>query len=152
MSIFGNPDIPFKTRVSLLEERLSYYDEISKQMLSKLEQAVDKISESTRDISQILIRHEERIDRASEANTATIQLISKTESELKDRIEKTNEDLKEQVDTNSIAIEDLKRGKWIWVGIVMAVSFLVGQLRIIDHLNFPRQLSPNSRAEYVRTI
>lgn len=152
MSIFGNPDIPYKTRVSLLEERLSYYDEISKQMLSKLEQAVDKISESTRDISQILIRHEERIDRASEANAAIVQLIGKTEAELKEKIDKTIEDVKEQVDTNSLAIDDLKKNKWIWVGIAMAVSFLVGQFRIGDHIQLPKPSAPGSGAEYVRPV
>lgn len=140
MSIFGNSELPVKTRVSLLEERLASYDEISKQMLNKLEQAVEKISESTRNISQILIRHEERIDRASEANAALIQLINKTENELNNKIEKTVEDVKEQVDANSIEIEDLKKGKWIWVGVVMAVSFFVSQLRIFDNIHLPLPL------------
>ncbi len=119
---------------------MASYDEISKQMLNKLEQAVEKISESTRNISQILIRHEERIDRASEANAALIQLINKTENELNNKIEKTVEDVKEQVDANSIEIEDLKKGKWIWVGVVMAVSFFVSQLRIFDNIHLPLPL------------
>ena len=101
MSVFGNSDLPFKTRVSLLEEHLASYDEISKQMLSRLEQAVEKISESTRNISQILIRHEERIDRASEASAALIQLINKTENELKNNLTVTSESIKEQVDKNT---------------------------------------------------
>jgi len=151
VSIFNSPDLPFRTRVSLLEERLSSYDEISKQMLSKLEQAVEKISESNRNISQILIRHEERIDRASENNAAIIQLLNKTEMQLKDKVEKSIEDVKEQVDANSINIEDLKKNKWIWVGIVTALSFVFGQLKILDHVNFPNHPN-NRRAEYVRTL
>jgi archaellum component FlaC len=149
VSIFGNSELPVRTRVSLLEERLASYDEISKQMLNKLEQAVEKISESTRNISQILIRHEERIDRASEANAALIQLINKTENELNNKIEKTVEDVKEQVDANSIEIEDLKKGKWIWVGVVMAVSFFVSQLRIFDNIHLPL---PPGRPGHTRQI
>lgn len=152
MSIFGNPNLPFKTRVSLLEERLASYDEISKQMLSKLEQAVEKISESTRDISQILIRHEERIDRASEANAAIIQLMNKTENELKEKIDKTVKDIKEQVDTNSDDIEDLKKSKWIWVGVIAGVSFIFSQFRILDHLHPPKQPSYQFNAEHVRPL
>lgn len=152
MSIFGNLDLPFKTRVSLLEERLASYDEISKKMLSRLEQAVEKISESTRDISQILIRHEERIDRASEANAAIIQLMNKTENELKEKIDKTVEDLKEQVDANSIAIDDLKKNKWIWVGIITAVSFIFGQLRILDHILPSKQPLHQFNAEHIRPL
>lgn len=151
MSIFNSPDLPFRTRVSLLEERLSSYDEISKQMLSKLEQAVEKISESNRNISQILIRHEERIDRASENNAAIIQLLNKTETQLKDKVEKSIEDVKEQVDANSINIEDLKKSKWIWVGIVTALSFVFGQLKILDHVNLPHRPAP-PRAEYLRML
>jgi hypothetical protein len=103
-------------RVSVLEERLQTFDEISRQMLNKLEQAVDKISESNRNISQILIRHEERIDRSAEANGTMLQLIHKTENELK--AEMINQQKQ---------VEDLKRTRWIWAGIVIASSFFLGQ-------------------------
>ena len=146
MSIFGNPDIPFKTRVSLLEERLSSYDEISKQMLSKLEQAVEKISESTRNTSQILIRHEERIDRASEANAALIQLISRTETELKGDISKTLEEIKSQ----SKDIDDLKKSKWVWLGIIAASSLFLGQLKMGDYIHIRDNQLPN--AEHTRSL
>lgn len=128
MSFLENSNIPFKARVSLLEERLASYDEISKQMLSKLEQAVEKISESNSNISQILIRHEERIDRASEASTAILELIGKTEKELKEKIgtaQKSSEDNKSEIDR-------LKNKSWLWAGIVMASSFFISQFRIVD--------------------
>jgi hypothetical protein len=149
VSIFNNSELPFKTRVSLLEERLSSYDEISKQMLNKLEQAVEKISESTRDISLILIRHEERIDRSSEANAALIQLINKTENELNSKIEKTVGVVKKQVETNTVEIEDLKKGKWVWVGVMLAVSFFASEFRIFEKINIPL---PNVGAEQLRRM
>lgn len=143
MPIFGNFDLPVKTRVSLLEERIASYDEISKQMLSRLEQAVDKISESTREISQILIRHEERIDRASEANAAVIQLINKTENELKSDIKQKSKDIEERVDKNTADIEDLRKNRWIWVGVMAASSFFLGQLEVFDTLQLltPQQIN-----------
>lgn len=149
MSIFGNFDLPVKTRVSLLEERIASYDEISKQMLSRLEQAVDKISESTREISQILIRHEERIDRASEANAAVIQLINKTEHELKNTLTQKSKDIEDRVDKNTTDIEDLRQNKWIWVGIMAASSFFLGQM---DVFNTIEELTPQQdKSEYIRS-
>lgn len=151
MSIFNSSQLPFRTRVSLLEERLSSYDEVSKQMLNKLEQAVEKISESNKNISQILIRHDERIDRAAENNTALIALLSKTENELRDRIEKSVESVNEQVETNSVDIGELKKSKWIWVGIISGLSFIFSQIHIISNLIHP-QSKPHTNAEYVRTF
>lgn len=151
MSIFNSSQLPFRTRVSLLEERLSSYDEVSKQMLNKLEQAVEKISESNKNISQILIRHDERIDRAAENNTALIALLSKTENELKDRIEKSFESVNEQFETNSVDIDELKKSKWIWVGIISGLSFIFSQLHIISNFIHP-QPKPHTNAEYVRTF
>jgi len=149
VSIFGNFDLPVKTRVSLLEERIASYDEISKQMLSRLEQAVDKISESTREISQILIRHEERIDRASEANAAVIQLINKTEHELKNTLTQKSKDIEDRVDKNTTDIEDLRQNKWIWVGIMAASSFFLGQM---DVFNTIEELTPQQdKSEYIRS-
>ena len=150
MSIFGNFELPVKTRVSLLEERIASYDEISKQMLSRLEQAVDKISESTREISQILIRHEERIDRASEANAAVIQLINKTENELKSDLKQKSKDIEDRVNKNTVDIDDLRKNKWIWVGVMAASSFFLGQLEVFDTFQF---FTPQrSGTEYIRPL
>lgn len=150
MSIFGNFDLPVKTRVSLLEERIASYDEISKQMLSRLEQAVDKISESTREISQILIRHEERIDRASEANAAVVQLINKTENELKSDLKQKSKDIEDRVEKNTTDIDDLRKNKWIWVGIMAASSFFLGQLEVFETIQL---LTPQrSGTEYIRPL
>jgi seryl-tRNA synthetase len=150
VSIFGNFDLPVKTRVSLLEERIASYDEISKQMLSRLEQAVDKISESTREISQILIRHEERIDRASEANAAVIQLINKTENELKSDLIQKSKGIEDRVDKNTVDIEDLRKNKWIWVGIMAASSFFLGQLEVFDAI---RESTPQrNESGYIRPM
>jgi uncharacterized phage infection (PIP) family protein YhgE len=118
-----NNNLPYNVRVSVLEEKLQAYEEISKQMLSKLEQAVEKISESNTNISQILIRHEERIDRASEAESTLIKLMEKTEKELSDRI-----------DTNASEIDGLKKNRWLLAGIVIGITFILSQFRVFDYI------------------
>ncbi len=121
LSFLNKPQPSYDVRVSVLEDRLQNFDEISRQMLNKLEQAVDKISESNRNISQILIRHEERIDRSAEANGTVLQLIHKTEGELK-----------QEISNQQKQIEDLKKTRWIWAGIVIASSFFLGQSNMVS--------------------
>lgn len=157
--IFSKDKAPqYEVRVSLLEERLQAYDEVSRQMLSKLEQAVEKISESTRDISQILIRHEERIDRTTEASNALIQLLNKTEQDVKEKIQdetkatsKRIDELSTEVSNNRRSIDELRKTRWLWVGIITATSFFVGQLRVFDHLIPGNQHKGNGNiVEYMR--
>jgi hypothetical protein len=114
-----NNNSPYNVRVSVLEEKLQAYEEISKQMLSKLEQAVEKISESNTNISQILIRHEERIDRASEAENALLKLIDKVDK---------------KADTNSSEIQSLKKNRWLLSGIVIGITFILSQFRVFDYI------------------
>lgn len=132
MSVFGSQEIPFKTRVSLLEERLSAYDEVSKQMLTKLEQAVEKISESNNNISQILIRHDERIEKAAEDSSDSLRNIEKTKTELKDEIKTLSDNFS-------------RTNRFIWMGLGMAAlsSVLLSQIELADFF-FP----PSPRAPY----
>lgn len=106
-------------RLEVLEERLNSFDEISRQMLTKLEQAVDKISESNQNISRILARHEERIDKSNEANTSTLRLIERTETEINTKISGLER-----------SVEDLKKTRWVFAGVFLAVTFLLPHLNI----------------------
>jgi gas vesicle protein len=123
LSLIPKPSISPDARLTVLEERLQAFDELSRQMLSKLEQAVDKISESNQNISRILTRHEERIDRSAEANSATLKIIERTESDLKDKIQ-----------TLETSIEDLKKTRWIWFGVVIAATFFINQFNLSQKL------------------
>jgi gas vesicle protein len=123
LSLIPKLSISPDARLTVLEERLQAFDELSRQMLSKLEQAVDKISESNQNISRILTRHEERIDRSAEANSATLKIIERTESDLKDKIQ-----------TLETSIEDLKKTRWIWFGVVIAATFFINQFNLSQKL------------------
>lgn len=115
-------------------------------MLSKLEQAVEKISESNQNISQILIRHEERIDRSAEANDSILALLDKNEQDLKGEIERQDKKFTDEIGKHetkiksmSDTIEELKKNRWIIVGAVIASSFFLNQLKVFDRLFSPPQ-------------
>jgi oligoendopeptidase F len=98
MGLFKSSDV----RVALLEEKLSVYEDLSREMLAKLEVAVDKISESIQSISKITIRHEERITQSIESHAAITKLVDTLEekrkedkTEMSHRVEEINKKLEE---------------------------------------------------------
>jgi hypothetical protein len=52
------------SKVAVLESKLNIYEDLSREMLSKLESAVEKISEGNNRIAQILTKHDERIEQS----------------------------------------------------------------------------------------
>ena len=67
-----------------LESRLETYENLSNQMLDRLEKAIDRITESNHTIAIILERHENRLQENSQSN----ELIVKMVEELKNDIDK----------------------------------------------------------------
>ena len=91
-------------KLAVLESKLNIYEDLSKEMLDKLEKAVGTISENSNRIAIILERHENRLDESERAD----QLILNMLEELKERHDKDNETihgrittLRKKVDTNA---------------------------------------------------
>ena len=71
-------------KLAVLESKLNIYEDLSKEMLDKLEKAVGTISENSNRIAIILERHENRLDESEK----TDDLILKMLEEIKERHEK----------------------------------------------------------------
>jgi hypothetical protein len=100
-----------KTELSVLEAKFSIYEDLSKEMLDKLERAVDKISESNHNVALILERHESRLEQADRADKAIMNLI--------ERVEKKLDDLENRVDS-------IAKFRWMTVGIATAAAVVIG--------------------------
>ena len=61
------------SKIAVLESKFNIYEELSKEMLSKLEAAVDKISEGNNRIATILTKHDERIEQSIKTDTLIIK-------------------------------------------------------------------------------
>lgn len=62
-------------KLSTLEAKLNIYEDLSKEMLTKLENAVSSIQDNTNKTAIILERHENRLDEGDKANLAIIKMI-----------------------------------------------------------------------------
>ena len=78
-------------KLAVLESKLDIYEDLSKEMLDKLERAVSTISENSNKIAIVLERHENRLDEGDKANQAIIQMI-KDHQKYDDRMFKNIDD------------------------------------------------------------
>lgn len=121
------------SKLAVLESKLTMYEDLSKEMLSKLETAVDKISESNNRIATILAKHDERIEQSIKTDDLLIRMIDEVREENRDehkvvvsRIEK----LEQKVD-------DVVKFRWILVGAVVIISFTFSQSKIVVDMLTP---------------
>lgn len=80
-------------KLAVLESKLNIYEDLSQQMLDKLERAVGSISDNSNKIAIILERHENRLDGMESSD----QLIIKMIEEMKATHKNDNEILHERV-------------------------------------------------------
>jgi len=80
-------------RLAVLESKLDIYEDLSQQMLDKLERAVGTISDNSNKIAIILERHENRLDGMESSD----QLIIKMIEEMKTTHKEDNETLHDRV-------------------------------------------------------
>ena len=62
-------------KLAVLESKLDIYEDLSKEMLDKLERAVGTISENSNKIAIILERHETRLDESEKTDDLIIKMI-----------------------------------------------------------------------------
>tara|TARA_B100001059_G_C17829517_1_gene583653 strand:- start:1632 stop:2069 length:438 start_codon:yes stop_codon:yes gene_type:complete len=80
-------------KLAVLESKLSIYEDLSKEMLDKLERAVGTISDNSNKIAIILERHENRLDESERTDT----LILKMMEEIKDTHTKDREIIHDRI-------------------------------------------------------
>lgn len=126
-------------KMAVLEEKLSVYEDLSREMLAKLENAVDKISEANQNISKILVRHEERIDQTLQSDAAIIKLLDEAKKQNTDNFKAMDSTLKD----HDKRIEDLAKFRWMIVGAVVLAGFIMGEMRPVSEV-FNYGTRPNS--------
>jgi len=75
----------------ILESKLEIYEELSKEMLDKLERAVSSIQENSNRVAVVLERHENRLDEGDRTNDAIMQVVKRVEERM-EKIEKKTEE------------------------------------------------------------
>lgn len=109
-------------KLAVLESKLDIYEDLSKEMLDKLERAVATISDNSNRVAIILERHESRLDKSDENDVAIMKLIEKVE---------------EKIDSVEARVNDLSRFRWITIGIALAAVTILKAPDIFANLLTP---------------
>ena len=104
------------SKLAVLESKLSIYEDLSREMLSKLESAVDKISEGNSRIATILAKHDERIEQSMKNDDLIVKMID----EMKEDNDKEHKVIESRFNKIEEKIESLVKFRW-QVGGVLAV-------------------------------
>jgi DNA repair exonuclease SbcCD ATPase subunit len=107
-----------ETKLALLEEKLSVYE----QMMKKIDSAIEKISETSQTISKMLAIHEERIEHVSKSDEVIIKMVEDIKSSNSEEHKKVIERVSEMEKT----VGDLLKFRWQVAAISGAVILVVG--------------------------
>ena len=116
------PPAPLETKVAVLEERLAVHE----QMMSRIDTAIEKLSEVNSNVSKMLAVHEEKISANEKVDnilfTKIDQLGSKMDSDHNIVLSK---------------IQDLEKKVWIGIGIVFCLSFIIQNSNFVGKILTP---------------
>ena len=121
-------------KVAVLESKLDMYEELSREMLAKLESAVEKISEGNNRIAQILTKHDERIEQTMKSDELIIKMID----EIKANEEKNHKIIHERIDRIQVDIKAFSKFRWQVGGVLIVGALIIGAgSRILPFLLTP---------------
>ena len=116
------PPAPLETKVAVIEEKLLVHE----QMMSRIETAIEKLSEVNSNVSKMLAVHEEKISTNEKVDdilfTKIDQLGSKMDSDHNIVLSK---------------IQDLEKKVWIGIGIVFCLSFIIQNSNFVGKILTP---------------
>lgn len=126
-----NQNTPVDTRVAILEEKFSVYE----QMMNKMEAAIHTISETCQGISKMLAIHEERIEATHKTDAIILERIK----EMEQRNTAEHNKVILRIDDIEEKIEGLVKFRWLVGGAVILIAFVFTQqqIQIVDYLPKP---------------
>jgi hypothetical protein len=128
-------------QIAVLESRFQFYENLSKEMLYKLEKAVDRITESNHTVAIILERHENRLDSTAQSTELIIKMIDEVRKSVDKKINLVEK-----------KIEDVSRIKWMIVGVGMASAILATSISTLASGWWtPSELGYKMQHKYVPT-
>ena len=135
MGIFGG-------KLNVLETKISIYEELSKDMLDKLERAVGTISDNSNKVAVILERHEGRLDDSDKTDALLLKMFE----EMKLNNSRDHQKVATRIDNLEKKIDEIIKFRWITVGIALAAMTLLKSPDIFG--NF---LTPNQKVSMIGT-
>jgi len=111
-----------ESKLAVLESKLSIYEQLSREMLEKLESAVDKISDANQHIANILTKHDERIEQSIKTDELLVKMIE----DAKQANTKEHAAVIKRLETVENNINDLSKFRWQTLALGGAAIVIIG--------------------------
>lgn len=110
------------SKLDVLESKLNIYEQLSREMLDKLEHAVDKISDANQRIANILTKHDERIEQSIKTDELLVKMIE----DVKESNSKEHAAVIKRLETVENNVNELSKFKWQAAALTGAAVLVVG--------------------------
>lgn len=111
-------------KFAVLESKFEIYEDLSKEMLDKLERAVNTISDNSNKIAIILERHETKITEADKTYTIILKMIE----DMKEKNSEEHKEVEQKIERLDKKIQDLSKFRWQVGGVLVVASIILGSL------------------------
>ena len=113
-------------KVAVLQQKL----EDVKDIIVKIDDAIEKLSEVNSNVTKMLAVHEQRISKQEETDSILFTKIDK----LRDKVDR-------DYDSVVSRVQSIERRVWMAIGAIACITFLSNNTRIIEILTGPTQSS-----------
>jgi mevalonate kinase len=110
-----------ETKIALLEERINVYE----QMMQRIDTAIQKIGETSQNISQMLAIHNEKIEQCNRTDNIIVKMIEDIKVSSKEQHEQISEKLGERIGKVEEKVESISKFRWQVLGGLAVVAIFI---------------------------
>lgn len=121
-----------ETKIALLEERINVYE----QMMERIDTAIQKIGETSQNISQMLAVHNEKIEQCNRTDNLIVSMIEDIKKSSKEQHDQISKELGERIEKVETKVESLSRFRWMAAGVI-AISLIFVPV-ITNYISSPK--------------
>jgi chromosome segregation ATPase len=126
-----------ETKIALLEERINVYE----QMMQRIDTAIQKIGETSQNISQMLAIHNEKIEQCNRTDNIIVKMIEDIKVSSKEQHDEISRKLGERIEKIEGQIEGISKFRWQVLGGLAVVAIFIKFAPPVFNLLTPR-ISP----------
>ena len=119
-----------ETKIAILEERIDVYEK----MMNKIDAAIEKISENSQNISQMLAIHNEKIDQCNKLDDVILKMVEEIKEDSKQQHEEITKKLSVRIDTIEVKVDNLSQFRWKALGALGLVTFALAAFPVIGYV------------------
>jgi mevalonate kinase len=115
------PQSSTETKIALLEERIHVYE----QMMERIDTAIQKIGETSQNISQMLAIHNEKIEQCNRTDNIIVKMIEDIKVTSKEQHEEISRELGERIEKVEEKVEGISKFRWQALGGLAVIAILI---------------------------